>query len=244
MNNETKMRIPKKYHDALELITKDVDGVWAYTNPGYRFSTTECHTASADSQKDLMRDIQSIEPCDCEACKKHIEQEPEEVTTSPVISDQNNPQPGEILVIMHVDYTEYSSQPIPRYRVKDIMIVEDIHPAGAVSAKNTRTGEGDILLFSNEYSVVTVPGSAKAGDRIKITNPRHADGDRYKWGDLLNVFDSAPAGGGDVVCKYLNSFIVPARHYRLIANTKNGGLEYAQRVYGSTTSGSDGISES
>ena len=70
MINHTKMRVPKKYEDKLELIERDMDGVWAYTNVGYRFSSTDAHTAVTDTQKELMKDIRSIEPCSCKQCKK------------------------------------------------------------------------------------------------------------------------------------------------------------------------------
>jgi hypothetical protein len=73
MKNLTTMKIPAKYTAALELVERDTDGYWAYTNRGWRFTTTTSHTAANDTQAQLMRDIRSIEPCDCLDCLTHGE---------------------------------------------------------------------------------------------------------------------------------------------------------------------------
>src|SRR5699024_4051809 len=72
MKNKTGMKIAKKYQPALELVEADFDGTRAYTNPGYKFASTDCHTAVADTQKEVYKDIQSITTCDCQECKDVI----------------------------------------------------------------------------------------------------------------------------------------------------------------------------
>lgn len=78
MKNKTGMKIAKKYQPALELVEADFDGTWAYTNPGYKFASTDCHTAVADTQKEVYKDIQSITTCDCQECKDVIEKQERE----------------------------------------------------------------------------------------------------------------------------------------------------------------------
>lgn len=72
MLNTTTIKVPKKYEAAIELIEKDIDGYWLYTNPGWCIETMGhgCHVASTDTQAQLMDDMRSIKECDCDKCKK------------------------------------------------------------------------------------------------------------------------------------------------------------------------------
>jgi hypothetical protein len=70
--NNTKMKVAKKYLDMLAEIDNEGrdSGIWAYSKKGYQFADMGCHTAHEYSQKDLMKVIRSLEPCDCEQCKE------------------------------------------------------------------------------------------------------------------------------------------------------------------------------
>lgn len=68
MNNQTKIKIPKKYESMLDEVFHDSDGYWAISKKGYRFEQTECHTAHDHTQKFLMEYIRSLEVCDCDDC--------------------------------------------------------------------------------------------------------------------------------------------------------------------------------
>ena len=52
----------------MDEVFKDSDGYWAYTKKGFRFAETECHTAHGNTQKEILSDIRSMEPCDCDEC--------------------------------------------------------------------------------------------------------------------------------------------------------------------------------
>src|SRR6476661_8235440 len=60
--------VPKKYMENMDEVFKDSDGYWAYTKKGFRFAETECHTAHGNTQKEILSDIRSMEPCDCDEC--------------------------------------------------------------------------------------------------------------------------------------------------------------------------------
>jgi hypothetical protein len=74
MKNTTTIKVPKKYQHMLELIEKDSDGYWSYSNPGYQFAGMGCHTAHEDTQKELLEMISTLEKCDCEGCKREGEE--------------------------------------------------------------------------------------------------------------------------------------------------------------------------
>lgn len=75
MKNNTTIKVPKKYVPMLDEIDHDSDGYWAYTKAGYYFPYMDCHTAHEDTQKELMRVVRGVAPCDCDECKKMIEEE-------------------------------------------------------------------------------------------------------------------------------------------------------------------------
>ena len=79
MRNYTGMKIAKKYEDKIELIEKDMDGVWAYTEKGYKFESSDCHTERQDNQKELYKAIRTVVPCDCKQCQAEEVEEVEEV---------------------------------------------------------------------------------------------------------------------------------------------------------------------
>lgn len=66
----TKMNVAKKYQHMIEEIDNEgrESGLWAYSKKGYRFAYMECHTAHEYNQKELMKVIRTLEPCDCEQC--------------------------------------------------------------------------------------------------------------------------------------------------------------------------------
>lgn len=69
MQNLTKIKIPKKYQDKLELIDNEgSEGYWAYSNKGFQFGGMGCHTAHEYTVKELLAMIRTLEPCDCEQC--------------------------------------------------------------------------------------------------------------------------------------------------------------------------------
>ena len=79
MRNYTGMKVAKKYEDKIELIEKDMDGVWAYTEKGYKFESSDCHTERQDNQKELYKAIRTVVPCDCKQCQAEEVEEVEEV---------------------------------------------------------------------------------------------------------------------------------------------------------------------
>lgn len=73
MKNLTNIQVPLKYQNMLEEIYHDSDGYWAYTKDGFYFKDMGCHTAHEDTQKDLLRVIRSLQPCNCDDCKQALE---------------------------------------------------------------------------------------------------------------------------------------------------------------------------
>lgn len=94
MKNNTKMRIAKKYAHAIEEIHKDMDGVWAYTVPGWKFGSTDCHTAMEYTQKDLRKEISTVTECDCKECQSLIERDDSEadVCSTPEVDPTSDDQ--------------------------------------------------------------------------------------------------------------------------------------------------------
>ena len=70
MKNTTNIKVPKKYQPMIEVVEKDSDGYWAYTEKGYYFSHMGCHTAHEDSQFALIMVIRTVEKCDCSICEE------------------------------------------------------------------------------------------------------------------------------------------------------------------------------
>ena len=68
MRNKTSVNVPKKYQFMIDEVYHDSDGYWAYTNKGFRFNDTECHTAHGDTQSQLLQDIRSLGKCECDEC--------------------------------------------------------------------------------------------------------------------------------------------------------------------------------
>lgn len=83
MKNTTSIKIPKKYEAALELVEKDADGYWAYTNHGWHSPDMECHTMHEDTQAALLEKIRRVKPCDCEDCKAGLADEEAEQEETP-----------------------------------------------------------------------------------------------------------------------------------------------------------------
>lgn len=85
MKNSTTIKIPKKYQAMISEVYKDSDGYWAYSEDGFMFTDTECHTAHEDTHKDLLRVIRSLAPCDCYECIKGMQEKAEvDVESVPV----------------------------------------------------------------------------------------------------------------------------------------------------------------
>ena len=72
MENTTTIKIPKKYQSKLQVVEKDGDGYWAYSEKGFYFAGmgSECHTAHEDTQAELVKMIRTVKSCGCEECKK------------------------------------------------------------------------------------------------------------------------------------------------------------------------------
>ena len=72
MKNETKITIPKKHAARLAIVYHDADGYWAETIPGYCILDSDphggCHVAHEDTQKELLKVLDSINKCDCNDC--------------------------------------------------------------------------------------------------------------------------------------------------------------------------------
>lgn len=70
LKNNTKVKIPNKYRHAINEIDFDGDMYWVYTNKGYMFSTTQCHTENAYNQNELLTVIRQVHECNCSKCKE------------------------------------------------------------------------------------------------------------------------------------------------------------------------------
>ena len=60
MKNQTSIKVPKKYHVAIDEIIKDVEGYWVYLNDGYKSSDTMTYTIHEYTQKDVLKALQTI----------------------------------------------------------------------------------------------------------------------------------------------------------------------------------------
>ncbi len=69
MKNNTSIKIPNKYKHMIDEVYKDSDGYWAYSKDGYRFISTDSHTAHGYTQAEFLDDIRSLAKCDCSECE-------------------------------------------------------------------------------------------------------------------------------------------------------------------------------
>ena len=60
MINKTKMRIPKKYHLAIDEIMHDSTGYWIWLNEDYISTETGTHTIHEYNQKDVLMQLKTI----------------------------------------------------------------------------------------------------------------------------------------------------------------------------------------
>lgn len=72
MENKTNMKVAKKHVNKLEVVYGERGDIWAETKPGYYFTSTGCHTAHEYSQKDMYKEFNTIEECDCKECGERI----------------------------------------------------------------------------------------------------------------------------------------------------------------------------
>jgi hypothetical protein len=68
MYNNTNIKVPKKYQHMVREIGKEADGYYAYSQDGYYFKDTDCHSAFEDTQRQLLLTIKSLDKCTCEEC--------------------------------------------------------------------------------------------------------------------------------------------------------------------------------
>lgn len=52
----------------VECVTRDVDGYWIYTRPGYFSPEMDCHTIHEYTVRETMTKARNIAPCDCDQC--------------------------------------------------------------------------------------------------------------------------------------------------------------------------------
>lgn len=81
MINNTKIKVAMKYQPMIQLVEKDDDGYWAYSQPGFYFPMMGCHTAHEDTQADLLSVIRTVAPCNCDECKRLLSAEAQEEVT-------------------------------------------------------------------------------------------------------------------------------------------------------------------
>lgn len=66
MENNTNMKIPKKYHPMISNIDHDSDGYWVWISDGYYAGGMggydEIHVIHEDTQKEIMEQIRMIKP--------------------------------------------------------------------------------------------------------------------------------------------------------------------------------------
>jgi hypothetical protein len=69
------MKIPKKYHHLATDSSVDVDPdgtLVLWLNYGYAFDAwEESHVRCYDTWKDLVKDLQYVELCNCKSCSEH-----------------------------------------------------------------------------------------------------------------------------------------------------------------------------
>lgn len=72
MINKTKMRIPKKYHLAIDEIMKDSTGYWIWLNEDYISTETGTHTIHEYTQKDALAQLKTIKPIETKTESKEV----------------------------------------------------------------------------------------------------------------------------------------------------------------------------
>lgn len=133
--------VPKKYMENMDEVFKDSDGYWAYTKKGFRFAETECHTAHGKTQKEILSDIRSMEPCDCDECMGigHFANLDEtEVVETEVVEDQ------EI-----ADFKRYTELLSKVYDTRLSATAEDQQELDALGYKLELMGVADIISEMN-----------------------------------------------------------------------------------------------
>ena len=64
IDNNTNIKIPKKYQDRIKEIYHDEDGYWVILNKGWFCEDYGLHTIHEDTQQDILRCIRETESCD------------------------------------------------------------------------------------------------------------------------------------------------------------------------------------
>ncbi|GEK57110.1 hypothetical protein CHL76_02155 [Marinococcus halophilus] len=83
MKNNTNIQVPNKYQGMIAEVDFEgkAMGYWAYTEKGFYFPSTGCHTGHEDTQAELLKVIREVKPCNCEECTEEevlVEEENEE----------------------------------------------------------------------------------------------------------------------------------------------------------------------
>lgn len=68
MENLSTIKVPQKYQPHIALLDDEGDLYSCTTVTGYRFASTGCHSAIGYTQKEILTDIRTIEPCTCAKC--------------------------------------------------------------------------------------------------------------------------------------------------------------------------------
>lgn len=66
MENNTNMKIPKKYESMISEISQDEDGYCIKLNKGYRNSTFDAQELHLNTQKQVKEELKNIIACNCE----------------------------------------------------------------------------------------------------------------------------------------------------------------------------------
>lgn len=60
MINNTTLKVPKKYHDMIEDIYKDIDGYWINLKEEFYSTGTGTNTIHEYTQKDVLKELKTI----------------------------------------------------------------------------------------------------------------------------------------------------------------------------------------
>ena len=135
--------VPKKYMENMDEVFKDSDGYWAYTKKGFRFAETECHTAHGNTQKEILSDIRSMEPCDCDECMGigHFAGIVEETVE---VVEQDQEMDAEL-----VDFKRYTELLVKVYDTKETATAEEEKELNALGYKLKLMGVSDAISTMN-----------------------------------------------------------------------------------------------
>lgn len=118
------MQVANKWAVMLEEIDNEGkgSGIWAYSKKGFYFEAMGSHTAHEDNQKDLMKVIRTLKPCNCEQCQQPEGQpESEQINTEIFTAKETIIEPEKNLEGKKLSLTWEQLQKLPNNLGEEIL---------------------------------------------------------------------------------------------------------------------------